>query len=425
MYQKIVIFCSLSLIFSIKITAQNTSILTLEDAYTKAEANYPLLLKEGLLNEVSELNSAIIKKGKLPTITLNGVGQIQSENLSIGTAGTPVNIDLPLGTYKGYIDANYNLYNGGLTKAQQQIEVAFLKMNQQKLKVSLRTLKDRVNTLFFAIKLSRQQQLLLNTSIQDINTNIEYMQVGYDNGTVLESELSKLKVRKLELQSEDIRFTGNIKAYFGVLNMLLDTTYPEVTELQLPEMGLMDYNPNISRPEQDFYDSQKDFLQAKESTINAGRKPKISLFAQGGIGYPNPVNFSDVSNATYALGGLRINWNILDWGIVEKEREKIKIQVQQTQVDKETFEFNIASQQKEFTEKITALQLQINNDTKIVALQKDILSQTQVQLQEGVINTNDYLIQVNAELSARQQLELHQVQVQQLRVNYLTLYGKL
>ncbi|MDO5970141.1 TolC family protein [Flavivirga aquimarina] len=399
--------------------------ITLKEAYVKVEANYPLLLNKGLLNEASKTNIDIIKKGKLPTISLNGTGQLQSENLNFGMAGGPVNIDLPLESYKGHVDVNYNIYDGGLTKARQHIEVASLEVHQQELNVSLRNLKDRVNALFFVIKLSRQHQSLLHTSIHDISTNIESLQVGFDNGTVLESELSKLKVRKLELESEDGRLTGDIKAYLGVLNTLLGTNLSEDTILQIPEMVLMDNLPNISRPEQVYYDSKKKLLQAQGKTINANRKPKVSLFAQGGVGYPNPVNFSDVSNATYALGGVRLNWNILDWGKAKKEREKIDIQVKQVQVNKETFEFNIVSQQKEYQEKIVALEEQVKKDNQIAALQKDILAQIQVQLQEGVIKANDYLIQINAELSARQQLKLHQIQIQQLQVNYLTLFGKL
>ncbi|WP_299361555.1 TolC family protein [Winogradskyella sp.] len=405
--------------------SQNTASLSLQEAYNLVEKNYPLIKDEALLNALSEYNIELINKDRLPTLTLNGFGQLQTENVQIGEPGSPVSVDAPLESYRAYIDANYNLYDGGFTKAKKQIEEAVLKVNQQGLKVTLRNLKDRINNLFFIIKLSRQQQVLLETSINDIDTNIESLQAGFDNGTVLESELSKLKVRKLELQSEDVRLQGDIKAYFGVINMLLGTRYAHTTTLTLPQEILVEETQQITRPEQQFYDFQKELLQAQESTIEASRKPKVSLFAQGGVGYPNPLNFSDISNATYALGGIRLNWDILDWGKAKQEREKLKIEIAQTEVDKETFEFDITSRKKEYLEKIEALQGQLFNDEKIVALQKDILNQTEVQLQEGIINSNDYLIQVNAELSARQQQELHRVQLQQLQIEYLTLYGKL
>ena len=409
----------------IPIAAQDNPELSLEAAYEQAERHYPLLENGALLQSISELNLALLNKEKLPTLSLNGVGQLQTENVHIGEPGSPINIAAPLETYKAYLEANFKLYDGGLVNAKKKMEEASVKVNQQGLKVSLRYLKDRINSLFFVIKLSREQQALLTTSINDITTNISYIQAGFDNGTVLESELSKLKVRKLELESEHIKLKGDIKAYFSVLNTLLGTAYPDSINLDLPETTLLGPDLEVSRPEQLLYQYQKEALMAQEKGIDATRSPKLSVFAQGGAGYPNPLNFSDISNSTYALGGVRLNWNVFDWGRAKQERQKIGIQTAQIDVDQKTFEFDIQSRAHEYTEKIAALYAQIDNDLQITALQKNILAQTKIQLQEGVINANDYLLQVNAELSARQKLQLHQVQLEQQQIEYLTLFGKL
>ena len=401
--------------------------LTLNEAYKLAEANYPLIKDQRLLESISEYNLELINRKRLPTINLVGLGQLQSDNLQIGEDGSnsPINIDVPLESYRGYLDLDFNVFDGGITNAYRAIEKSQLKVNQQALKVNLRNLKDRVNVLFLNILLQKQQQSLIKTSIESIEVNIEMMQSGFDNGTVLESELSKLKVRKIELESEEINLEGNIKATTALLIELLGTPLTSETKLLLPDTVMQQSNLDISRPEEQLFEFQTNLLEAQKGKINASRLPKLSAFAQGGIGYPNPLNFADISNSTYAIGGIRLNWNVFDWGIAKKEKEKIEIIKEQIAVDREIFEFNINQQQDNFLEKIEALNLQIEKDKAIVKLQSEILEQSSVQLQEGVINSNEYLIQVNNELSARQQMQLHLVRKQKLQIEYLTLYGKL
>lgn len=402
--------------------------LSLEKAYHLAEANYPLIKDAPLLENITEMNLAILKRKRLPTIDLIGVGQVQSENVSIGGAdpNSTLNIDVPLESYRTYLDLNFNLFDGGLTKVDKKIEESQLMVNKQSLEVSLRNLKDQVNNLFLNILLLKQQKDLLQISKNDITTNIEILQAGFANGAVLESELSKLKVRKIELESEEIGIQGDINAFLDVLSKFLGKTLTNGTDLILPEsLFRLQNNNDISRPEQQLFNYQTELLETQKGRINAGRLPKLSLYAQGGIGYPNPLNFADISTTTYGLGGLKLNWNLFDWGIAKKEKTKIDVQKRQIKVDREVFEFDIQKRKNEYLEKVGALEAQIKKDEEIVTLQSEILKQSSVQLKEGVINSNDYVLQVNAELSARQQLELHAIQKQKLQIEYLTLIGKL
>ncbi|MEQ9301117.1 MAG: TolC family protein [Cyclobacteriaceae bacterium] len=408
--------------------AQPMASLELTEAYRLVKHNYPLADNAPLIEQASALNQEIINKNRLPTLSANAEARIQSENVAL-MSGDPngLNFEVPLESYKVYLGFDYKLYDGGMSAAQRQIEEASLQVNQKSLEVNLRSLKDRVNQLFFGILLARQQQTLLKTSMESINTNIEILQAGCDNGTVLQSEVSKLKVRALELSSDGARLIGDLKAYTSVLGELLGTPISPDVQLTLPVTMATSLSGNtpLSRPELDLYEQQSVLINAQKGMVDASRKPVMSLFAQGGIGYPNPLNFVDINSSTYALGGVRMGWNITDWNKSKREKEKLHVQHSQNQRSKETFVHDITSRDGEFQEKIEALNEQLKNDLRIVDLQKEILEQTEVQLTNGVINTNDYLLQVNAELSARQQYELHTVQLKQLQINYLTLIGLL
>lgn len=401
--------------------------LELEEAYALAEENYPLLKNSALIESIYERNIDLLKQERRPQVNLLANGQYQSENVSIGADNpeSPISVDAPNETFRIYGEVNLDLYDGGLNKAKRKIEAASLAVNDQSLKVQLRNLKDRVNQLIFAIKLSRQQHDLIKISIQDIETSIDVRQVGYENGTVLESEVSKLKVRKLELESEALKLQADSKAYLDVLNHLIGKRLTDSVEFVLPNLANISSHIEVNRPELTLYDFQQELLSAQGGTIAASRKPTISLYAQNGIGYPNPLNFSDISTSWYALAGVNFRWRIFDWGKSKNQYQELELQSLKTQNEREAFEFDIQSKDDEYRIKIEALQSQIINDQRIVSYQNDITEQIKFQLQQGVINTNDYLTQVNAELSARQELELHRVQLQQLQVEYLTHFGKL
>lgn len=425
---KIAVSCHILLISTYGAFAQNNAEIDLTVAYEMAEADYPLSGHRLLLEKESYLNREIIHKGKLPVVSANAEGRVQTENVAF-ISGDPsgLNFEVPLESYRVYLGLDYQLYDGGMAAAQRQVETASLNVNQWSLEVSLCSLKERVNQLFFNILLARRQQSLLQTSIDDINANMEILEAGYDNGVILMSEVAKLRVRSIELSSELARLSGTERAYLSVLSELVGQALPSDVILSLPdtEPTIPPISEGIDRPELDLYDASAQLLNAQEGLIAAARKPKVSLYAQGGVGYPNPLNFTDINSSSYALGGVRMGWQISDWGKSKYEKEKLRIQEARNLLSKATFEDDISARRGEFDEKIRSLNQQLNNDLEIIKLQQQILEQSEAQLANGVINTNDYLLQVNAELAARQQYELHHMQLKQLHIDYLTLTGRL
>ncbi len=414
------LFCSINSLYAQEDIGNS---ITLKQAYQWANRNYPLIKDANLIDQIEAVNLDIIKKEGLPSLSVNGRAQYQSENIELAT-GNMV-LAAPLETWNASVNVDYDLYDGGIKKAQKDIEIASANVNRKSLEVQLRNLKDRVNTLVFAIALSRKQEQILQTSIDDIDVNIKTLQSGFENGTVLESEVSKLKVRRLELNTDLIKTKGNVSTYITLLEQLTGKTLPKDVQFITPTELVSSSALAINRPEEELYDSQRSLIAAQEASIAASTMPKISLFAEGGVGSPNPLNFADFNTAPYALAGVKLNWNVINFGKSKKEREKLKIEQDQIEVDRETFLFDLNNDIKEYLEQMETIRLQIENNQEIVALQTDILNQSRVQLDNGIINSSEYITQLNAKLNAENQLELNRVELQQININYLTLIGQL
>ena len=385
--------------------------ITLTELYTAAETNYPLVKGAPLIDAIETINFSIITKGALPRISLNGTGQIQSESIELNLGEQQ--LEGPLETYNVYLAAEYDLYDGGKKSSQRTVQEATSAVERQQLAVEIRSVKDRVNTMLFAIELARKQNEILLTSIADLDANIEAAQAGFENGATLESEVLKLKVKQLELKSQVIELEGNFKALLAMLQKLTGTILPNDVEFEIPQL-LPEFSDSIiDRPEQKLYNLQKDLLDSKMTSVTIDTRPILSLFAQSGVGNPNPLNFSDFEDSPYALGGLKLKWNFLDWGKSKKEKQLLEIQKQQIAVDEETFLFNIDQEKKDYQAKISAIKDQIKNDLIVLELQKEILKQSEVQLENGVSTASEFVTQVNATISAEQEVQFNQIQLQQ------------
>ena len=76
-------------------------------------------------------------------------------------------------------------------------------------------------------------------------------------------------------------------------------------------------------------------------------------------------------------------------------------------------------------EDIATLEKLMLRDEEIARLQERILEQVSSQLEQGVATSTDYITQSNALAQARLNRQLHELQQQQIKVEYLTLKGQL
>jgi outer membrane protein TolC len=404
--------------------AQSLDSLTLVQAYEMAEQNYPLLKNKILLQEATNLKLESLGQSRLPTIEWKADATIQSETVDFPDDFViPLKLNLPLFNAKTYAEAQYLIIDGGINSAQQELERLQLETNQQSIEVDLNSLKGQINQSFIGVLLFKEQILLLDVTLKDLGIRKETLEAGVRHGVVLESEVDKISVKELELIAEIEKIESDVKALITVLERFVGKGLSDDLVLVLPQIDNFQLGLQLDRPEQELFRLQKQALLANENLIEGVKKPKLSAFARAGVGYANPLNLFDTSLSPYAMGGLAFSWNLFDWGKSDRDRQLLTIQSQVIDNQRETFEHNLNLTEGKFAEDISKLEKQLLRGEQITALQNKILKQLAVQLENGVITVNDYLIQVNAELRARQQLQLHEIQLVQIKIDYLTQRG--
>jgi outer membrane protein TolC len=401
--------------------AQVRSELSLTEAYRFLEMRYPALGQEGLQAQITQRELARIRGDRRPQLHWKADGRVQSENVNLtGFEGMPVPLEIsrPLLTAQTYLEADYFLLDGGMAEARQAITRQQDDLAKAQTAVTAYSLRERVHQLVLQLEALRVQAPILELSIRDLDTRREQLAARVEEGVLLPSELQKLEVRIAELRGQLQALHYRQEGLRFSLEDLLGVQLADSVRFVFPELPDALALPPIQRPEQQLLAVQRQATLSQADLIEAERRPKLRVFAQAGVGYPNPLNLLDADPAPYALVGAGFSWRLLDWERAKQQREILGLKTQQLQLQEETLVFNLQQQEARYRADIQRLRDQLLQDEEIVHLQAAILEQLRAQLDEGVITSADYLQQLNAELRARQQLVVHEIELLQTQLNF-------
>ena len=401
------------LITSVLMLKAQSNSITLDSCYVWARKNYPLVKQYELIIKSNAYTLENISKGYLPQINIKGQATYQSDvtQLPKGIPGVSV---LSKDQYKIYAEVNQLIYDGGVLKEQKKLKDANSVVAGQQLEVELYKLKDRINQLYFGILLIDEQlkQNTLNKS--DIQLGLAKINAQVANGTALQSSADALKAELLKGAQQTIELLSNRKAFTDMLGLFINKALDEKTIFIKPEN--IASGGEIKRPELIMYDYQNKIFDAQNNLLKAKNRPKLSFFVQGGYGRPA---FNILSNNfdPFYIGGLRLTFPLSGFYTIKNERELINISRESTEVQKNIFLFNTRLAIKQQSADIIKLYDLLKTDDEIITLRTNVKKAALAQLENGVINSSDYLREVNAEDSARQNKILHEIQLLMAQYN--------
>ena len=387
--------------------------ITLAACQEQARANFPLTRQQGLIDQVTKNTIEALMAQYFPQFRLSGQASYQSDVTKIDLNmpdGFP-KIDIPTperDQYKLYLDVSQTIFGGGSLGVQQQFTKAEAEVNKQRIEVELYKLRDKINQVYFGILLADEQQKQTDILKNDLNTALEKVKVMVKNGVSLETN-------QFNLEAELITINQNIKnielgrsALLEILGKLIGKDLDKETQLTKP--GTIRLKTDFVRPELTLIDLQKNTLSLQNLQLAAQNVPEISLFLQGGWGKP-ALNLFSTKFEPYYLGGVRLQWNISRLYTILRERRIIETRLKMYDVEKDMFTMNNDIEQTQQLSKINQLNLSLKSDDELIALRSKIKQTSQVQLENGVITSADFIRDANAENQARQKKALHEMQL--------------
>ncbi len=388
--------------------------LSLDEAYQFLESRYAVLKDAAILEDIYHKEIEILDIAKLPNLQLKAEGRLQSASTRLEVDESmqqPFSIDQPLYSLRTFAEAHYVLKDGGLNEVQKRLKAVDLQRDLQTVEVTRFALRERINQYVVGIILLREQSKLFGFTLQDLVTRKENVEASVEFGVMLPSEVTKMEVKELEIKAQENNLIYRLGGLIKSLSDLLGVELARDVELKLPDFPDAELIPAINRPETKLFEVQQQAILARSDLLEVALQPKLSAYAQAGLGYPNPLNILDNGIAPFGIIGLQLNWQITDWKKNKLDREVLTLQALKLENAQETFEFNMQSKEANYLSEINRLKAQIEFDKDIADLQGEILKQLAAQLDEGVITSADYVSQSNAELIARQNLLVNQTEL--------------
>ncbi|MBK7905750.1 MAG: TolC family protein [Gemmatimonadetes bacterium] len=409
---------------SSRAAAQAVDTLRLSDLHRAALARDPRSAQAALLREQSSLRLANLRAERFPTFGVAAQAQHQSDVTSVSFPGAV----LP---YKDTYDANAGLRFRLLDPSRAPrtaVERTQLAESEARVEAALFAQRQAVNDAFFSALLLDAQRGVLADAITDLETQLRLARERVAAGASLPSEAAMLEAELLRRrQSLEEAASGRAVA----LAVLADLTGASVTEqasLEAPAIegpvraARMALDSLRARPEFAQFAAGRDAVTAREATVRALDKPKLSAFGRTGYGRPG-LNMLAREFDTYWLAGVQLEWTPFDWGTIDREREAIAIQRQVLVTEERAFAERIQRAVRADLATIDRLERTVASDDAIVTLRERVLQETRLRYGEGVVTVGEFVDRETDLNTARLARATHRVELAQARARFLTTVG--
>ena len=396
----------LTFLLSLPVNAQET--VTLKETQQLAKEHYPLIKRNGLIEKTQTYTLENIAKGWLPQINVVGQATYQNEVTQLPFALPNSSVEpLSKDQYKVYADIQQTVYDGGLISNQKKLAKIQSETEIQKNEVELDKLEERINQIYFGILQSQEQLQQTEITKNDIENGLKKASAQLEYGTIFRSQVDVLKAQLIGLEQRQIEIQSLRKNLIETLSLFTKKDFSENTVFETPEKLLLTGENN--RAELKLFTLQQQMLETQKSLVESKNLPKLGAFFQSGYGKPG---FNMLRNEfdVFNISGLRLQIPISGYYTKKNDLALLNTQQQDLEIQKENFLFNQNFSTIRNNEELEKLQKLIQKDEELIVLRQSIKKASLAQLENGVINTSDYLREVNAEEQARIQKMTHEIQ---------------
>jgi outer membrane protein TolC len=406
------------------LTAQRLSEISIEQCYSLAAGNSPLYQQKALTIAAGNKAEKNLNLKWLPQLDLNAQATYQSDVTALPIKIPNITIQqLDKDQYKGTLELVQPVFDGGVISGQKKLQQITTQTEAQKVEVDLYQLRSTINSYYFTALLMDQNIGLMNLVQQDLNNSLKTVSAQVSNGVATKSNVDLLNAELLKTGQQKIEFGSAKKQAIEILSILTGANLDEHTRLINPAGTYNIADTIVVRPELKLFDFQQQNIQLQSKLINAKTNPKFSFFANGGYGKPG-LNMLSNQFQWFYMSGVKLNIPIMSRITQQKDKEVLKIQEQVVGKQKENFLRNNQQLLVRQRNEIEKYQQLADTDSAIIALRSSIKENAFVKLTNGIITTNDYIRELNAENQAMLNQKLHEVALMQAQYNYKIIMGQ-
>lgn len=391
--------------------------LTLKECVSLAGDHYPAIAQFGLLEKTAEFNISNVSKSWLPQGAVSAQASWQNDVAAFPDALTNMmaqqGVDYPglkKFQYKLGVDVNQQIWDGGRTAAARHNIVTATEAERRSIDVQLYDVEGRVEELYFALLLYDARIERSDKSIAMVDSTLRQVRSMYANGVAMQTDCDQIEAQLLSLRQQKSRLIAARGSYQRMMEIFIGEPFGSRT-LVMPDAVA---ETRYDHPQLQLFDARVRNLASQETSIQASVMPQVGAFASGYYGYPGYNMFKNMQSHDPSFNfmiGLKATWNFGALYTRRNSLDKLKIQRQQIETERETFLFNNSIAENERMGDIECLRKVMEDDERIVGLRSSVVLAARSQLRNGVIDITALLAKITDEELAGNDLDLHRIEL--------------
>lgn len=394
--------------------------ISLEECYTLARNNYPLVRQYELTEAMSRYSFENAAMGYVPQISLGGQATLQSDvtefpeafNNLLALAGVEMK-GLSHDQYKVQLDISQTIWDGGYSKAQREAVKAQAEVSRLTLDKDIDALKTRINQMYFGI-LVMEENIRTSLYMDTLMTaNLKIVESAVRNGTALASDTDNIRVELLTLRQQRRQLESAVRTYKDMLAIMIGRRIEDGEVFEKPEVMLVDTGLN-KRTELLLFDARIRELELQKKMLDVAVMPKFAFFAQGWYGKPGLNIFDDMvynKMSWNGIAGITFKWNISGFYTRKNDLRSIDLSQRSVELQRDAFKWNTDLQQTQIQNEIDRMYEMKASDDEIVRLRESVRKVSESKYRNGIITVNDLLRDMMNENNAKVERSRHELEL--------------
>lgn len=408
----------LMLLLSVTLQSQVVELSTCIDA---AKQKSSLSRQAEYYNKQMQLKNENINSNWLPKINADAQASYQSEVLALPFRIPNISItEIPKEQYRITLSASQMLYDGGASSLIISKNISETNSEILHSEINLDRVKDNVIRHYLTALMLKNSIKITENALKRLDDEKTKLIAIKKSGLATESMINKLDIEIMKVSQKKLNLDTEINSALVTLQELTGLNI-QSSMLVPPQINYA--NKENKRRELELFESKKKTLDVAIQSSNINLIPKLILFAQGGYGAPNPMNMFETKGDFFYIAGIKLNWELWDWNNGGRNTEILEINKQVIQTERENFEQNIQIQSKAIISEIEKYENMLQQDLKIIELQKNVVEERKIQLAGGTTTLFEYLNELNSLTELELNYEIHKMQLLNAGINLQNITG--
>ncbi|CCY80726.1 putative uncharacterized protein [Prevotella sp. CAG:1185] len=386
--------------------------ITLDECRSLARANYPLIKRFSLVEQIRSLSVSNASKAWLPQVSLSARASYQSDVTRIPVDIPGVDISpMSKDQYDVSVHVSQQIYDGGSVSSSKRLADALSDVEREKVNVAIYDVYERVDQLYFGILLLDEQIRQVRLLQDDLSLSSKSVSGMLRGGVASQTDLDAVKVEQVKARQSETSLLTSRATYLKMLSTFIGKPLGDSVSLVRPDETDVSVVVN-NRPELSLYNAQNRLLDQQRNVLDTYLRPRVGLFLQGGYGNPALNMLKNKFEAYYKVGAT-LTWNFGNLYTRANDKRKIDTDRLGIEAEREAFLFNTGLQSELQRGNIESLRRQISQDDEIITLRERIRSKADVKVANGTETVNEMLRDINAVSEARLTKAFHEIQLLQ------------